>query len=218
MNRLTQKIIEYLPSGVYSVQDITALETGGDNKRYALVKRAIASGDLVHIRRGLYSLAPVFQKKRLNPYCVAQHIYGPSYISLESALRWHNWIPEAVYSITSVSFKNSKDFDTPLGYFSYRRIPQNVFYAGVNHQTDATDATDRTGTMFLMATPLKALADYVYIHKRNWHGIKPVIESLRVEPEEFEHLTAEEFDVITENYNSQRVKHFCNGLRKDLQL
>ncbi len=215
MNRLTQKIIENLPSALCSLQDITALETGGDNKRYALVKRAIASGELVHIRRGLYSLPPIYQKKRLSPYCVAQHIYGPSYISLESALRYHNWIPEAVYSITSVSFKNSKDFDTPLGHFSYQRIPQKVLYAGVDHQTDATDRTD---TMFLMASPLKALADYVYAHKRNWCSIQPVIESLRVEPEEFEQLTADEFDVITENYNSRRVKRFCDGLRKDLQL
>lgn len=212
MNRLTRKIIEFSPCGTLSVQDMTTLEHGEDNKRYALIKRAIANGEIIHIRRGLYCLAPIYQKKHLSPYSVAQNIYGPSYISLESALRWHDWIPEAVYTFTSVSFKNSKVFDTPLGHFSYRRVPQKVFYAGVNH------AADENGNVFLIASPLKALADYVYVHKRDWPGLKPTIESLRVEPEEFEQLTAEEFDAIADNYNSRRVRRFCKGLRKDLKL
>ena len=98
MNRLTRKIIEFSPSGVISGQDLATLLPQGDNKRQALIKRAIASGDLVHVRRGLYCLAPMYQKKHLNPLTFAQHIFGPSYISLESALRWYDWIPEAVYS------------------------------------------------------------------------------------------------------------------------
>jgi predicted transcriptional regulator of viral defense system len=204
--------MQFLPYGLFSVQDISTLEPDGDNKRYGLVKRAMANGELIRIRRGLYCLSPIYQKKSLNPLSVAQHIYGPSYISLESALRWHDWIPEAVYTFTSVSYKNSRDFDTPLGHFSYRRIPQKVFYAGVNQ------VIDENGQVFLIASPLKALADYVYAHKRNWIGLKPIIESLRVEPEEFEQLTAGEFDEIADNYTSRRVQRFCHGLRKDLRL
>lgn len=212
MNRLSRKILEFLPSGLFSVKDISILEPGGDNIRYGLVKRAISNGELIRIRRGLYCLSPIYQKKSLNPYSIAQRIYGPSYISIESALRWHDWIPEAVYTFTSVSLKNSRDFDTPLGHFSYHRIPQKVFYTGV-HQ-----ATDENGDVFLIASPLKALTDYVYVHKRNWFGLEPVIESLRVEPEEFDYLTAEIIDEIANNYNSQRVLHFCKGLKKDLKL
>ncbi len=212
MNRLIRKLIEFPHPGVFSAQDLVTLLPEGDNSRQALIKRAIARGELIHIRRGLYCLAPLYQKVRQNPYSIAQHIYGPSYISLESALRWHGWIPEAVYTCTSASFKNSKDFDTPLGLFSYRRIPQKVFYTGVKQ------VTDENGCVFLMATPLKALADYVYAHKREWSGIEPVVKSLRVEPEELEQLTGEEFDVLTANYNSRRVQRFCKGLRKDLKL
>jgi predicted transcriptional regulator of viral defense system len=212
MNKLTKKLIEFSPSGVFSGQDLATLLPGGDNKRQALIKRAIASGDLIHIRRGLYCLSPMYQKITQSPFAVAQHIYGPSYISLESALRWHGWIPEAVYSYTSVCLKSSKDFDTPLGLFSYRRVPQNVFYAGVTLVADETDG------VFLIATPLKALADYVYIHKYNWTGIRPVIKSLRVEMEDFECLSSEGFDEIMDNYNSRRVRHFFKGLRKDLDL
>ena len=212
MNRLLRKIIEFFPSVVISGQDLATLLPEGDNKRKALIKRAVASGDLVRIRRGLYCLAPMYQKTHLGPYSLAQHIYGPSYISLESALRWHNWIPEAIYSYTSVSFKNSKDFNTPTGLFSYRRVPQKTFYAGVSRQTDDN------GGVILIASPLKALADYVYVHNCDWAGLEPVVESLRVEMDELECLTSAEFDVITGNYNSRRVQHFCKGLRKGLKL
>lgn len=212
MNRLVRKIIKFSPSEVISGQDLATLLPEGDNKRQALIKRAIACGDLVHIRRGLYSLATMYQKTNLSPYSLAQHIYGPSYISFESALRWHNWIPEAIYSYTSVSLKNSKDFNTPLGLFSYRRVPQFFFYAGVNRQTDDN------GSVFLIASPLKALADYVYAHKCDWTGLEPVVESLRVEIDELGSLTGDEFEVITANYNSRRVQRFCKGLREDLKL
>ena len=212
MNRLVQKIIEFSPSGVISGQDLATLLPEGENKRQALIKRAVASGDLVRIRRGLYCLAPMYQKAHLSPYSLAQHVYGPSYISLESALRWYNWIPEAVYSYTSVSLNNSKDFNTPVGLFSYRRVPQKMLYAGVRRQEDDN------GCVFLVASPLKALADYVYVHNCDWTGLEPVVESLRVELDELGCLTSAEFDVITDNYNSRRVQRFCKGLRKDLKL
>jgi predicted transcriptional regulator of viral defense system len=212
MNRLVRKIIEFSPAGVISGQDLATLLPEGDSKRQALIKRAVASGDIVRIRRGLYCLADMYQKKRLNPFSVSQHIYGPSYISLESALRWHDWIPEAVYSYTSVSLKNSKEFNTPAGLFSYSRVPQKALYAGVNRQTDDS------GCVFLIASPLKALADYVYVHKCDWSGVDPVVDSLRVEMEELECLTGDQFDVLANNYNSQRVQRFCKGLRKDLKL
>ena len=71
MNRLTRKIIEFSPSGVLSGQDLATLLPEGDNKRQALIKRAIASGELTHIRRGLYCLASMYQKNRPSPYSFA---------------------------------------------------------------------------------------------------------------------------------------------------
>jgi hypothetical protein len=69
-----------------------------------------------------------------------------------------------------------------------------------------------------MATAIKALADYVYIHKKDWPGLKPVTESLRVEPEEFESVTADDIELVIANYTNQRVQRFIEGLKKDLKL
>jgi len=211
MKRLTEKVFECLLYSDFSNEDVVTLFPDSEDSRYGLVKRAIASGEVIHIRRGLYCLAPKYQKKKVNLYSLAQRIYGPSYISLESALSWHGWIPEAVYTLTSVSFSKSKEFKTPLAVFSYNRVTQKVFYAGVERLTDQED------NAFLMATPLKALADYVYVYKKDWAGIEPAAESLRIEREEFESVTNEQINSLIENYNSRRIKKFLKGLKKDLE-
>lgn len=212
MNKLTEKIFECVPYGAFTSQDVANLFPGSEDQRFGLVKRAIANGEIIHIRRGLYCIAPKFQKGSINLYALAQHIYGPSYISLESALSWHGWIPEAVYTLTSVSFKKSKEFNTPLGMFSYTRVPQKVFYASVER------LTDEAGNIFLIASPMKALADYVYAHKRDYVGLEPVVKSLRIEQEELESVTAEELNMLIANYTSRRVQKFIKGLKRDLKL
>lgn len=210
MNKVPERVFESLPWSQFTTQDVAALFPGSEDRRYGLVKRALASGEIIHIRRGLYCLAPRYQKKSVNLYALAQQVYGPSYISLESALSWHGWIPEAVHAITTASFKKSKEFTTPLGIFSYERVPQEVFYAEVERVTDAS------GNVFLMATPLKALADYVYVHRKDWTGIEPAVDSLRIEPEELEQVTADAIEALVRNYSNSRVKRFLEGLGKDL--
>ena len=130
MNKLTKKIFESSASCYFTSQDVSTLFPVSENARHALIKRAIANGEIVHLRRGLYCLAPKYRKKSVSQYVLAQHIYGPSYISLESALHWYGWIPEAVYTLTSVSLKKTSEFQTPLGAFSFTRVPQTVFYTG----------------------------------------------------------------------------------------
>jgi predicted transcriptional regulator of viral defense system len=212
MNKVPERVFELLAWPQFTTQELATLFPGSEDRRYGLVKRALASGEIIRIRRGLYCLAPKYQKKGVNLYTLAQLVYGPSYVSLESALSWHGWIPEAVQAITSVSFKKAKEFTTPLGVFSYDRVPQQVFYTQVERLTDAS------GNVFLMATPLKALADYVYVHERDWTGIEPAVSSLRIEPEELGQVPGDTLEALAGNYSSSRVKRFLEGLRKDLNL
>lgn len=212
MNKLTEQVFGLTPWGPFTTQDVATLFPGSEDRRSGLVKRAIANGEIINIRRGLYCLAPKYQKKCMNLYTLAHHVYGPSYISMESALSWHGWIPEAVHTITSASFKKSREFRTPLGIFSYNRIPQKVFYYQVER------LTDESRNVFLIASPFKALIDYVYVRKKDWTGIKPVVSSLRIEPEEFEQVTRDNLDSLINNYPNSRMKRFIEGVGKDLNL
>ena len=211
MNKLVRTLFETLEQPVFSAADIQNIEPD-DSIRYNLVKRAMKDGDLVQIKRGLYTLSNSLRKQPLNRASLANRLYYPSYVSMEYALSNHGWIPEGVVAVTSATSKNPADFDTPLGRFTYKRIPQAMFFCGV--ETVSID-----GESALMARTLKALADYVYAYKLEWVDREPLIESLRIEAEELETLTTRDFKSIQGNYRTaQNVEAFLAGLRKDLKL
>lgn len=86
---------------------------------------------------------------------IANKLLEPSYISLESALRYYNLIPETVFLITSVTARKTKLLKTPIGDFQYRKVKEKSFfgYRIVN-----------AGQMaYKMADPEKALLDLLYL-------------------------------------------------------
>ena len=212
MIRLKDKILENLPYPFFSARDAMNLLGGTQDRRHGIMKRAVAAGEIIRIRRGLYTLAQRAHMPVVNPLVLAQYVYGPSYISLESALRYFDLIPEGVFAITSVSLKKSAQFDTALGLFTYDRVPQEIFYAQVE-RVESPDAPS-----ILIAHPLKALADYVYVYKKDWPGLGPVCDSLRIEPEGLASVTSLQIEDLMHNYRNGRVKRFLAGLKRDLCL
>lgn len=114
------------------------------------ISRNVKSGLFVKLRNRYYIL------KDSNPslYFLANKLYRPSYISLETALSYYNIIPEVVYSLTSVTTKPTREFETLKGAFSYQRIKKEAFTGYAPMQKE--------GVTVLVAEPEKALADYLY--------------------------------------------------------
>lgn len=209
MNKLTEQFFD-APAGVFTQAQITAMVEGTDFSRHGLVKRAIAQGDILNIKRGLYCLAPRWQRKSINSLSIAQHIYGPSYVSLETALNYHGWIPEAVHTCTSVCLNNAKDFHTPLGLFTYQRVPQVIFFQGVDR------CCHPNGGCFFMATGPKALADYVYIHHLDWTSLDEAVSSLRIDEEILNSVEGELLVDLASNYTNGRVKRFLAAWQEEV--
>ncbi len=209
MSTLALKLRETLPTDVFTDTEVVSLLEGTANRRYGLVKRAIADGDLIQLRRGVYSLGKRFQREPLNRFELAQKIYAPSYVSLESALSHHGWIPEGVYTLTSASLKRSASFDTPVGIFSYTRIPKFNFI-GVERNRQGK-------TVYLIASPTKALADYIVAHKMDLSP-KALMESLRIEEPYWSQLSFKLLSDIADTYRSTRLKTFLRALRKGIEL
>ena len=197
--------------GVFTQVEVSCWTGGTADRRHSLLKRALAAGEVVRIHRGLYVLAPRYLPQKTNPFVLAQRIAGPSYISLESALAYHNWIPEATYAITSVVLARPCDVHTPLGLFSYSVVPQEILFASVQRVE-----TGAPGGSFLMASPAKALADYVYVHKCEWTSAHPLMESLRIDDAFLRGLNQEQLRRLAANYRSKRVRRFLDGLQKEL--
>lgn len=210
MNRLTEHFFQ-TSVGIFSQTDVTMTIKGSRFSRHGLIKRAIANGEILKIRRGLYCLAPAYQKKPVSIYGISEYIYGPSYISFETALSYHGWIPESVYVHTCASCRNSKEFKTPLGIFSYKHVPQETFYADVER------CVDSNGNVYFMASAVKALTDYVYARKPGWTSINDAAKSLRIEPVDLYSVNVQQLSALTENYNNGRVKHFLNNWKESLK-
>jgi hypothetical protein len=215
MNRLTRSILEHALPAVFTAADVKALEPE-DNARYRQMRNAFAAGDIVRICRGYYALNRIYGRGLPNCNILAQKFVPDSYISLESALREADWIPEAVYVTLSVvskaDFDKTKVVETSIRDFYYVNVPQKNRYAGterIHHYS---------GGYYATAKPLKALADSMYERALNWTTLEPLVESLRVEIEDLESLTAEDFNELEGNYESSRVENFLSGIRKELRV
>jgi hypothetical protein len=212
MQVLTELVLLNAQKGWFLRREAVAWVGNGGAIFDGLLKRAINAGEVLRVARGMYCLRSDFLNFKLDPHVFTSLIDGPSYLSFESALAYRGWIPEAVYSFASASLGRSREFETPFGVFSYKRVPQKNFYAGVERVQ-----LEREGAFFL-AGPLKALSDLVYLNGWNWNSAKPVVESLRVEEENLGELKSEDFEEIAGCYRSGRVRKFLAGLRKDLGL
>ncbi len=67
-----------------------------------------------------------------------------------------------------------------------------------------------------MASPAKALADYVYIHKPDWKSIEDAHASLRIEPDILESISQEQLGRLCGNYSNHRVRKFLTSWKETL--
>ncbi len=209
-----EKIVDSdLAKHAFTEVDLEQLFDGTAASRYALVNKALKKEELIRLRRGLYILCEKYFPGNLSKYYLANRIIPHSYISLESALSYHGWIPERVESITCVSTsKRALSFATKFGEYHYYPIPTNEyeFLTGVKREKAG-------GYPFLIATPLRALADLFYIKRINWQGIDFLTDSLRIEQEELSTISEDQIINLKEVYRSKRILSLLNNLSKELK-
>lgn len=112
---------------------------------------------LVPLKRGVYLLNPTDRKIQPSHEFLANQLYGPSYVSLEYALNYYDLIPEAVYTMTSVTTKKTARFQNGEGLFIYRHIRPQAFRG-------FRAVKDMAGLNFFIAEPEKAIVDFLYLN------------------------------------------------------
>lgn len=123
-----------------------------NDKIYQLAKEGVIQS----VKKGLYVAGPALNVDRKpEPFLLANHILGPSYVSVETALAYHGLIPERVYEIASMTTKAPRKFKTPLGNFTYTRLPLPYYAFGIRSEKLA----DNQNAM--VASPEKALCDKI---------------------------------------------------------
>ncbi len=210
MKRQLEHFLSIWPSGIIADKDIYCFFEGYSNKAQKdLVERAIQWGWLQRVKRGLYLIGRPFRTENPSQFEVAQHIYGPSYISMESALSYHQMIPEAVYATVSATARRSIEFDTSLGLYLFHHIPPTYFFNGV-------DRIEEGKNVYLMASPLKALGDYIYVNKKDYNNVSEITSDLRIEKDHLANQPITLLQSLEDHYPSRRVQQFYKRLHKEL--
>jgi len=177
------------------------------------VSTLLKRGHIIRVRKGLYIFGPMWRRTPLALESLANLVYGPSAISTDYALAWYGLIPERVTTITSTTPGRSRDFLTPVGYFSYTQLSSVRFSAGLTKQSGS-------GSSFIMAEPLKALADKVWTDSR----FKPtstasftdyLFADLRIDEDTLAKLiVSDRIEAIEHAYATRKVRWLMEYLQK----
>ncbi len=156
---MRQKYISYQqfrdslrPHRAFSLSDARKIFPQFDRKRLTQWQ---SKGYLTQVVREHYYFTDVKQDNAFF-WLLANEIYRPSYVSLETALGFYGFIPEAVFQITSISTRTSRLFSGNNLSLRYRNIKPSAFFGYRLMPTE-----DRH---ICFAEPEKALLDYLYLH------------------------------------------------------
>ena len=207
------KLQKALKATIFTHEEIADLLKSEVSNVNAKISYMVKQGILVRLKRGLYIFSEPYRDGLVDSIAVANRLYAPSYVSFEYALSYHGLIPERVYEVTSATLRAKKLFETPLGRFSYRPVPMEVYAIGVDWIDDKIQ-----GGKFI-ATPEKALCDKI----RSDRGMGRLtqkemkaylLHDLRTEWEELLTLDVILIDAIAKQYKSYNLKSLAALLKR----
>ncbi len=110
---------------------------------------------IYRLKKGLY----IVKKNKISVYRIANELYTPSYISLDTVLSIYSIIPDLVLNIYSVTSNDKKTFHNDYGKFIYKTLKKEYFSFGFKKQWKGNNT-------YYIATPEKALLDFLYFKMR----------------------------------------------------
>ena len=156
------------------------------------------NGRVYQLRRGLYAIAPPYQKVKPHPFLIANRMQRASYVSGQSALAFYGLIPDTVHVTLSVTTGRPERWETPLGVFEFRHVKHNLLSG--YRITDLSRA--QPGQQALVASPEKALLDLVYLQPGG--GTPNFLRELRLQ--NLERLNLDELHRLAETFNTPKLR------------
>jgi hypothetical protein len=154
---------------------------------YDKINELIKQDILVQVKRGVFIPGPQSLTTAPEKLLLANHLWGPSYVSSDSALSYWGLIPERVYEICSMTTNLAKTYKTPVGRFRYIRLTPPYYSFGIQRIELASKQ------MTLIAGKEKALCDKIITTQRlKLRSVKQtreyLIEDLRISKEQLREL------------------------------
>ncbi|MGF6926516.1 hypothetical protein QFZ48_002016 [Chitinophaga sp. W2I13] len=151
------------------------------------INELIKKGELISIKKGLYVTGPKINIAKPEPFLIANHLWGPSYVSMDAALSYWGLIPEKVFEISSLTTKISKMYKTSIGRFSYINAPLPYYSFGIK----SVQLTPKQ--VALIASPEKAICDKIIttsgiILRSSRQAREYLVDDLRIDDEKLREL------------------------------
>ncbi len=162
------------------------------------ISRFLKYKEILSLKRALYVSVDFFSKNKGDIsylFYLANIIRTPSYVSSWAALQYYNLTTEAIHTVTSLTPKVTRNYQTKAGNFAYQSIKKELF----------SDYVLTKGKfVFFIASPSKALFDLFYFKTHQFRGrslgdIKMLIEELRIDIEEMDKAEQEKFYEMIKN-------------------
>ena len=178
-------------------------------RRYGLVNRALKARELIRVRRGLYVLPPKYRTEAPHPFAIAQALEPGSYVSFETALGTHGWIPERVRVTASVATgrKSSRLEHPSLGSFAFHPLALHK-----EHFLELIERQQFGSQIALVAQPLRALVDLITLRKLDWQGFAWVADSMRIDEQLLRRVTRTQIQTLSGVYKQKRPNDFLRAL------
>lgn len=180
---------------LFSLDDLLVFHL---HEKKASLKEALyrwkKKGWVHQLKRGLYELA--YPKDIVIPdMYIANSLYSPSYVSLETALSNYSIIPEVAMGVTSITTKPTRKFRNRHGLFVYRSVKPAAF-TGYHIQKQGAFSVR-------IAEPEKAVADFIYF--KTYRGGRFNAQDERMSREAILRL------------NKRRISHYAGLYNLDLK-
>ncbi|MEK7633481.1 MAG: hypothetical protein AAB437_01420 [Patescibacteria group bacterium] len=150
------KIFREKNISLFTLADFQRLfDIKNQNSLYKKIQRLEKNKIIQKLLKGKY----FFLLGATDDYYLANFLYQPSYISLESALSFYGIISGFAYTISSITIKKTRTFSIAEKEYKYSKINRDLFWGYEKKEK------------FLIAEKEKALLDYLYFYCK---GLKTV--------------------------------------------
>ncbi|MDP2923887.1 MAG: hypothetical protein Q8O30_09265 [Candidatus Omnitrophota bacterium] len=144
---------------IFTSEDVKTLFPQGKEKT---IKnnfiRWLSKGYFIRLKKDLYEFIEKGSGLTIPDLYIANRLYGPSYVSLETALSIYSIIPDIAAGVTSVTTRPTRTFKNKYGSFYYRSCQKKAFtgYRLMLYE----------GFKVYIADKEKALVDFLYYRLR----------------------------------------------------
>ena len=210
------EIKKQIPLNIFTHEQLDNILSQIVNNVNAKIAYMVKKKELLRLKKGLYVFGEDYQTNPIDIISTANIIYAPSYVSFDYALSYYGLIPERVYEVTSATMRLKKEFETPVGRFTYHPVPLQVYSLGVDWLYDNINGGR------LIATAEKALCDKVRVDRGigrlSQQKLHDYLEfDLRIDMDLLTTLDVEVVTAIATAYKSANLQNLAKLISKRKQ-